>query len=69
MKDNDYFSFWEKVINMRREYPEYRRGQAVFNVMMSVCPEKASELRGSNKDPFYQDSRIKEFVDYCFTKT
>lgn len=58
--------FWEKVNEMRREHPEYRKGQAVFNVMMGIFPKEASELRGTTKDPFYQDKNIKDFVEYCF---
>lgn len=46
---------------MRRDHPEYRKGQAFFNALYIMHPEVAENVRGQNYDPFYKD----ENLDLC----
>lgn len=54
------------LINMakraREIYPEWRYGQAVFNTCHSLFPEIADSLRGTEYDPFYEDTRVEAFL-------
>jgi hypothetical protein len=44
--------------------PDWRQGQAAFNALCKVSPILAEEVRGSLRDPFYQDSRLDAFYEY-----
>jgi hypothetical protein len=48
------------VINATHYYGSHRNeqrfGQAVFNVLHSMRPDIADELRGTEIDPYYQES-------------
>jgi hypothetical protein len=48
----------------RREfrYPHERKGQLVFNVFQEVCPEGATDIAGTEHDPFYHDNKIMDFM-------
>ena len=39
-------------------YPGWRDGQRMFNLLRHVNPACAEQLRGTQADPFYEDSRI-----------
>lgn len=43
------------------ENPEWRYGQACFNVLTEFDPELAERLRGGDYDPFYSDGRVPNF--------
>ena len=51
-------------------YPEWREGQAYFNLLFKDYPELAEEIRGTEYDPFYADhmknskERINKFLNY-----
>lgn len=47
-------------------HPEQRRGQAYFNAIHEVRPDLANAVRGSDRDPFYDDSRINAFIAYVY---
>ena len=49
--------FLLRVANAQRANPRWRYGQTVFNTFLDTHPEYAEELRGSEQDPFYHDSR------------
>lgn len=49
--------FLLRVADTLRANPQLRYGQTVFNVFLDTYPEYAEELRGSEHDPFYHDSR------------
>jgi hypothetical protein len=58
----------EKVNFMEQEaerlqysFPEWRKGQALFNVVYCFYPEIANEIRGSEFDCFHVDERIELF--------
>ena len=40
---------------------EFRLGQAAFNYVYHYLPEIANQIRGTNKDPFYNDKALAEF--------
>ena len=44
-----------------KEHPEWRKGQAFFNVLYTLFPDVANEIRGSSVDMFYDSSKINEF--------
>lgn len=52
----------EEVDERLKEYPRWRRGQAVFNVAFEFFPERANFLRGSVHDCFHNDDVIDEFL-------
>lgn len=45
-----------------------RLGQAAFNAVYEVDPEIANQLRGTDKDCFYFDSRIDEFMKVVYER-
>ena len=63
MKIHDFFL---KIEEEKKKNPHLRKGQIAFNLMMSIKPEKAEIVRGSNIDPFYNDSSIVKFFHFCF---
>ena len=52
------------VMHQWSETPSWRAGQTYFNVLYRMRPEMADSLRGSSRDPFYNDDRIDDFLDY-----
>jgi hypothetical protein len=59
---NDLLSpiFWKSVAN-RQENGE-RYGQAVFNSAYGLFPNEVGEVVATELDPFYDDSRVKNFL-------
>lgn len=45
-----------------------RLGQAAFNAVYEVDPEIANQLRETDKDCFYFDSRIDEFMKVVYER-
>lgn len=45
-----------------RENPQWRSGQAHFNVLSMFRPDISEPLRGSTLDPFYQDDLLPAFL-------
>lgn len=60
---NELFSaiFWKSVAK-RQENGE-RYGQAVFNSAYGLFPNEVGEIVATELDPFYNDSRVKRFLD------
>lgn len=46
------FARW---LEARWDYPEWRKGQALFNALYDLVPEFANMIRGTKVDPFHQD--------------
>ena len=44
-------------------YPKWRKGQAYFNYLYQLHPDVANEIRETEYDPFYNDSRIDKFLN------
>lgn len=47
---------------------DWRNGQAAFNVLYSMHPELAQEIRGTDLDPFYDDSRLYAFYTWVYER-
>lgn len=39
-----------------------RKGQAAFNLLYTYFPAEVDSVRGSSLDPFYNDSRLGDFL-------
>jgi hypothetical protein len=46
------------------ENPQWREGQAIFLVAWDHAGEKINTVLGTDKDPFYSDDRIQDFMVY-----
>ena len=44
-------------------FPSWRKGQAYFNYLYQLHPDVADEIRGTEYDPFYLNSRIEKFLN------
>ena len=44
-------------------FPAWRKGQAYFNYLYQLHPDVANEIRGTEYDPFYLNSRIDKFLN------
>ena len=63
MGDPKEKEFWQTFFSLRRANPQWRYGQVVFNAAYEVYPERVDSTRGSKVDPFYNDNRVKEFLE------
>jgi hypothetical protein len=43
---------------------EQRRGQAYYNYLASVRMDLTNNIVGTKLDPFYDDRRLNEFIEY-----
>ncbi len=57
--------FYRRLVDFHSDRPQFRYGQAAFNLMAHLAPEKAEEHRGGPLDPFHNDSRVDAFVSAC----
>jgi hypothetical protein len=55
--------FYTKLVIYQYENKFLRKGQATFNLMYTLFPNKANKYRGSNIDPFHNDKNIDIFVN------
>lgn len=53
--------YYKAVVFTQEDYPDWRRGQVMFNVLNAFDPELADMIRGTLEDPFYRDERIPAF--------
>ena len=49
----------------KRNFPEWREGQCLFNTLYDYYPDLAESLRGTNNDPFY-DRNIKACINFIW---
>ena len=57
----DYWALVEKVMV---DYPEWRAGQAAFNVLYSERPDLSEQIRGTMRDPFHNDRLLVPFSKF-----
>jgi hypothetical protein len=50
------------------DHPDWRVGQAHFNVLADLAPDVADAVRGTNLDPFYDDARLDAFLRHVQTQ-
>jgi len=49
-------------------YPEWRKGQALFNTLYEIRPDLANEVQGTYFDPFRVDDRIGPFLTFVMVR-
>jgi hypothetical protein len=49
-------------------FPEWRKGQALFNTLHKYYPNIADSIRGGQYDTFYNNDRIEDCINYLKTK-
>jgi hypothetical protein len=65
-KEEPIGKFWWAVGYYSRGNPEWRAGQAIFNVLARTRPDLSEQLRGTALDPFYlDDASTPEFQAIC----
>lgn len=52
----DFKDYYEDVIDVLVREPEWRIGQAAFNVLMDYRPNLAEEIRATRLDPFFKST-------------
>jgi hypothetical protein len=50
-----WWQYLMKVTEAMKEHPNWREGQAYFNVLRDHLPEMANRIRGTEFDPFYRE--------------
>ena len=60
----EYAEFLERVHLYRKDFPQLRLGQAMYNILNSYHPNLAVSVRGTELDPFYRDDRVEDFLEY-----
>jgi hypothetical protein len=53
---------------MLRPNSEERRGQALFNALYSMNQELAEEIRNTEYDPYFDDTKILACIEYIGKK-
>lgn len=48
--------------HLMKIYPSLRKGQALFEALQERYPELTTDIIGTDKDPFYDDSNIEECI-------
>lgn len=64
-------SEFERLVSIAvDDYPHWRYGQTLFNVLHEGWPELANEIRGTEIDPFYTDDKdiIARFYEWLISK-
>lgn len=62
-----YCVFFERVVELMKNRPALRQGQAMSIIIETISSKFADEIMGSTKhDPFYDDKRINNFIIKCF---
>lgn len=54
--------FLDGWVEAKIVHPEWRRGQAFFNVLYDYDVAAAEAIRGTDIDPFYDNSRIPQAI-------
>ena len=58
--------FEQAKLNFQQYHPTWRYGQSIFNTGMVLHPELFEQIRGTEADPFYQNSRVPAMVEHLF---
>lgn len=56
--------FFAGIASRKEKHPSERKGQAGFNHLSSVRPDLAEDIRGTDRDPFYDDKKWDQFVQF-----
>jgi hypothetical protein len=58
----EFLQTWEQYQILNRD--KFRRGQGLYLLLHMVRPELAKAIIGTDLDPFYQDERIDQSLDF-----
>lgn len=51
----------QRALEMEKENPDLRIGQATFNALCEIEPELAELVRSQPQDPFFRDEQLPDF--------
>lgn len=54
MTVDEFFDYVEQAVG---SYPTWRPGQCLFNHLYYVRPDLADQIRATDKDPFFSDTK------------
>jgi len=57
--------FYDMLYIHHKQHPHLRIGQATYNLMCKIKPERCIEVILTNRDPFYKDDQLESFVNFC----
>jgi hypothetical protein len=52
MTFNEFYEIYQRALSTNT-YPDWRKGQTLFNMLFFHNPGLANQIRGSKMDPFY----------------
>lgn len=55
--------FEQAKINLRQYHTTWRYGQGIFNTGLTLYPELFEQIRGTEADPFHQNSRVPALIE------
>ncbi len=62
MTFGDIIKKWQETM---KDFPEWRKGQALFSSVWAKDPELANQIRGvPHLDPYYRDEYIGDCLDF-----
>lgn len=59
MEFHEYLSQWTRSLS---NFPQWRAGQAAFNILHQHRPDLANMVRNTGLDPFYDDDKLPGFL-------
>lgn len=63
-EEEEIQAFYVGWADYLRGNPAQRRGQALFNHLHDVRPDLANQLRGTDLDPFYDNSKVVDALEF-----
>lgn len=63
-EEQELQAFYLSWAEYHKANPAQRRGQALFNHLHDVRTDLAERIRGTNLDPFYDDSRLDDTLTW-----
>jgi len=66
-KEFNELEYFDMVDSELLKHPNWRYGQALFNVLYALYPDLANELRGLDIDPFYMEDDFSEYYRWLDT--
>lgn len=59
--DNWTIKLQHRITELWVVNPDWRYGQALFNGLQDLYPQRANEIRGTDADPFHENNRTRAF--------
>jgi hypothetical protein len=61
--NTDFSEFVRFVDEKRKNHPELRHGQTVMNLLYEFWPEKYTDVKGTDLDCFYDESKTEPLLE------